>query len=442
MKNISNIFKTILAILTAVIGAGFFCTPSALAFDDKLTVDTWDTTVGDHGDYVPFNSRPLFKVDNFYPGEDVVSRIRVCNRNDNGSGNKRIATEALNYPGFPNKDAIPAGDLSRYLSIAIKEKNGSDIYEGSLYNFYRNGETYLSTIPAGECKEYEYAVEFPSTEENGQGATTTFKLLVGFQGEEGGVVTPGGGSGSAPLGLTIPDESVVSTAVNENSVTITWTTSYPATSWVIYSAEGEDPHTLNINEPLHYGYAHSTVEDPYKTQTHSVIIKDLVPGTTYHYRCVSHGSLAVSLDYTFTTAKREETVQNSSEKNENLGPLDVDQGENSVQGSGPLAANSFVPQVSGTSTEIENSEQSGQTDQTNKNDQEQLDQQNGQDQASNEKISNNPFNPNNLAASISNFLNFQNAKDFWLAWFLIAFFFAMFFVWSRRKRKKGEQSKK
>ncbi|MFA5742681.1 MAG: fibronectin type III domain-containing protein [Candidatus Paceibacterota bacterium] len=358
MKSISNILKINLVVLAVFFGAGFFCTPFALA-SDGLTVKTWDGS-----DFVAFDSRPLFNVDNFYPGASTSSLVKVIN---NSGKDKKIATETLSYPGFPNKDNIPAGDLSRYLSIVIRENGGSDLYGGlsstgakTLYDFYRDGETYLSTIPAGNYKEYEYAVLFPSTETRGQEATTTFDLLVGFQGEEGGAITPGnGGGGSAPLGLTIPDGTVtVVNGVEGGSVTISWTTSYSATSWVIYSKDGE-PATLDLSKP-NYGYASSypNPETNVRGTSHSVTIPNLSPGT-YHFRCVSHGSLAVTQDHTFTLAA---VLPDNGQKTPAGGEGEAN---NNGQGSGLIAANSFTPQVSGTSTEIGNSEESSQDSQGN-----------------------------------------------------------------------------
>ncbi len=123
------------------------------------------------------------------------------------------------------------------------------------------------------------------------------------------LATTGGGGGGGglpglPLELTISNESTA--AVLDTSVIITWTTSYNSTSQVLYAAEGEI-HTLDLNDflgnPPLYGYAHTTPEYDTlsKTMNHSVTITGLLAGTTYYYRVVSHGSLAVSQEYTFIT---------------------------------------------------------------------------------------------------------------------------------------------
>jgi len=90
----------------------------------------------------------LFDEANFLPGGSVTRWIKITN---NGGESKPIATEAINYPGFPNAGNVPAYDLSRVLNIIIREKGGSDLYGGSsltgektLFNFYEDGKLYLT----------------------------------------------------------------------------------------------------------------------------------------------------------------------------------------------------------------------------------------------------------------------------------------------------------
>jgi hypothetical protein len=145
-------FKKILIISIAVFGAGFFLVHSALAQNNSgLKVEIWNESLGVFELLTPTSTPPLFKETNFLPGQNATGTVRVTN----SSGQpQRIVTEAINYPGFPNPDNIPASDLSRALSIIIREKGGSDLYGGStgektLFDFYKNGETYLSDISTG-----------------------------------------------------------------------------------------------------------------------------------------------------------------------------------------------------------------------------------------------------------------------------------------------------
>jgi len=122
----------------------------------------------------------------------------------------------------------------------------------------------------------------------------------------------GGGGGGGGGGSLLPPEPTLiiselqSPAITTDSLTLTWTTNFAASSYVVYSAEGE-VRSLNLsdisgNPPL-YGYAHATVEsdvDP-KVTSHSVTITGLSPLTTYYFRTVSRGSLAISGEYKTTT---------------------------------------------------------------------------------------------------------------------------------------------
>jgi len=87
---------------------------------------------------------------------------------------------------------------------------------------------------------------------------------------------------------------------------MTWSTNLPASSYVIYSAEGEN-HVLNMTDssgnPPKYGYAHATgeINVDSKTTSHAITITDFKPSTTYYFRMVSRNSLAISGEYKVTT---------------------------------------------------------------------------------------------------------------------------------------------
>jgi protein-S-isoprenylcysteine O-methyltransferase Ste14 len=279
--NKSNI---ILIISVVILGPAFLLISSANAQVQNLIVE--------------FEKTPLFEETNFLPGDSVTRWVRVTN---NSTITQRIATEAINVAD-PNR----LGDV---LNLEIKQ-GGITLYKDAFSKFFSAGEVFLSELAGnGTQTQYDFIVTFYSGAQNPfQGKTLTFDILIGFQGEEGGLL-PGAGGGAGgflPPALTIRDESVRVTGIGETSVTITWLTSYFSTSQVIYATEGE-PHTLdltdNIGTPPKYGYAHTTPEydiSP-KVTAHSVTITDLRPGTTYYYRTVSHASLAISREYSFTT---------------------------------------------------------------------------------------------------------------------------------------------
>ena len=243
------------------------------------------------------------------PGDSVTKWIKV--KNEYYDQTKPIAVEAINYP-----NPVPGDDLSRALDIII-QKEGLDLYGGSsltgtktLYDFYLDGETYLSDIGPEETIQYDFTVSFPSEKENEwQEKTTGFDILIGFQGEGTPTSPPGGGPGGGglPPGLTILDESVHTTTTANCEVIITWTTNYFSTSQAIYAPEGES-HTLDLSDytgtPPKYGYAYTSPEyhtSP-KVTAHTVTVSGLTSLTKYYFRAVSHASPAtISKQYTFTT---------------------------------------------------------------------------------------------------------------------------------------------
>ncbi len=337
MEKMNKVIKIILIISIALIGAGVLGVSETLAQNDNLVVE--------------FEPNPLFQNTNFLPGQNATGTARVTN---NSGQTQRIATEAINYP-----NPIPAGDLSRALMFIIKE-GATDLYGGSsptgpksLYDFYQDSKIYseisLSDLANGAITQYDFAISFPPEKENEwQNATTTFDILIGFQ--SGGSPLPpspptppssGGGGGSGdylflPPGLTIQNQAVVVTT--DVSVLITWNTSYPASSQVIYALEGEN-HILDLTDntgtPPKYGYSRTTSE--YDTPanlkgvvSHLVTISGLTPGTKYYYRTVSHGSLAISQEQNFTTLTQKEQ--------ESLGGITVqEQTMNGVEGEKPIA---------------------------------------------------------------------------------------------------------
>ena len=287
-----NNFTKILFVIFAAIGIlGFFGQAKAVVVDPLV---------------VEFENTPLFSEANFLPGESISRWVKVTN---NSGAAQRIATQPLNITD-PNY-------LGNVLNLVIKE-GGTTVYNNALSNFLANGEVYLSDLANGANTQYDFTVSFYSGAQNTfQGKSLGFDILIGFQGTEGGILPGagstsgygggGGGGGWLPPGLTIQNEATVGTT--EISVTITWTTSYPASSQVIYALESES-HTLDLTDtagnPPKYGYAHTTPESDTPANingviSHSVTISGLVPGTTYYYRAVSHGSLAISGEYSFTT---------------------------------------------------------------------------------------------------------------------------------------------
>jgi len=287
----NKVFKTILISLIGIFGVGFLLIPTTFAqANDNLVVQ--------------FEQTPLFSETNFLPGQSVTRWVKVTN---NSASTQRIATEAINVSD-PNR-------LGDALNLEIKEGE-SRLYNGTLSQFFNTGEVFLSDLAGnGSQTQYDFIVTFYSGANNAfQGRALGFDILIGFQGTEGGLAPGGGGGGGGflPPGLTIQEESVRVTTTTETSVTIIWTTSYFSTSQVIYDTL-PGKFDLSIGPP-NYGYSFSKEGDDSgqeKATAHSVTLTGLLPNTTYYFRCVSHGSLAISQEHSFATLriKGEEKVE-------------------------------------------------------------------------------------------------------------------------------------
>ncbi|MFA6270225.1 MAG: Ig-like domain-containing protein [Candidatus Paceibacterota bacterium] len=94
-----------------------------------------------------------------------------------------------------------------------------------------------------------------------------------------------------------------------DSITITWTTSHPSTSRVIYDIVSHNPI---IDPAPNYGYSNSTIEDATLVTAHSVTVNGLSSGTTYYFRPVSHGSPEIVGDEVSVTTTTPTPVSSSS----------------------------------------------------------------------------------------------------------------------------------
>ena len=243
---------------------------------------------------VIFTPNPLFLEANFLPGQVVSGQVEICNKSGK---DQRIAVEAIN--AFD-------GGLGNVLKLEIKE--GTDVcYSSPLSTFFNNREISLSDtcsiLSNNSTTTYNFLVNFYSGAGNYfQSKTLGFDILIGFQGEEGGIL-PGAGSGSGgflPAGLTIQSDSIT-TISTQTTVVITWLTSYESTSQVVY---GTDFGVFDLMTKPNYGYPNAAPvpEDFAKVVAHSVTITGLLPSTTYYYRCISHASPAtIGREHSFTT---------------------------------------------------------------------------------------------------------------------------------------------
>ena len=294
--------KFLRIILAAVVFAGgllFNNTALAQSDENNLTVEVWDNS---SSSWVSFNSQSLFSEENFLPGQDATRHIRVTNET---AEEQKIGIKFADASGIQCNENC----LSDKLDVSIYEsENGNLLRNGTLTNFYENGETYLSDIGAGKNVEYDLSVKFMSTAGNDyQELAVEFDIEIGFFGEEsiGAEIPSGGSEGVIIAGVVISDERVT---VGETQAIVEWTTNYNSTSRVIYSPQGF-PHLFNLNYPPNYGYVYSSIEEDNAfpisengTMNHSVVLNNLSSGTTYYYRAISHASPpSITEEHSFTT---------------------------------------------------------------------------------------------------------------------------------------------
>ncbi len=280
----NKIFKTFLRI--ALLVTIFIATP---VFAAGLAVD--------------FESEPLFSEDNFIPGDSITKWVNVSN----ASGEtKTIITEAVNV--------IDSDNLGNVLEIEIKD--GSDVlYNETLTNFFGASEVVLNNVTTGSSKQYDFIISFITGADNEyQADNLIFDILIGFEGEEGGVVSGGGGGSGTPPGLTIYNEGNINASTT--SATITWNTNYNSTSRVIYDIT-PDKFNFSVGE-MSYGYGNykdgDDIFDFGKGTYHSVTLTGLTPETIYYYRCVSHASpVTIGQEHSFATLTKEEAVGENDE---------------------------------------------------------------------------------------------------------------------------------
>lgn len=241
---------------------------------------------------------PIFNVNNFSPGNVATSTVTILN--NSGKNYELITLRGERI--FPK--TLP--DLSEMIELSIENEgkvvkiNLSELLEG------REIELPNSQLPKRSEKLFHLSASFNENAGNEyQLKSVNFNLIFTFLGDEKReILILGIGQRRESEELIIFEESISQPEIGENFVTIIWETNFPASSQIIYSRYDE-PHTLDFNAP-NFGYTRSTPEYDIPpsingVRLHRVTIADLEPATTYYFRCVSRGSLAISKEHVFTT---------------------------------------------------------------------------------------------------------------------------------------------
>ena len=280
----NKISKNLLVLFLALLLGGYFGVYSVQAQDDKLILETSK------------------ECDIQYTGNNCVAELKLTN--NVGEILDGTASLHIDYQG-----ACSNNKLENFDGVGITAQFSINNVDWLNFSGWENGITTVSGFNINkDGTQPKLKIE---TVPNLCPGKYTFALSVKGTFEEEEYIAPtvavgGGGGGYLPSGLTILEASATSTDITTTSVTIIWTTSYFSTSQVIY-ALGSESHLLDLTDstgtPPKYGYARTTPEQDtsLKVTSHSVKIDVLAPGTTYYYRTVSHGSLAISTEHSFTT---------------------------------------------------------------------------------------------------------------------------------------------
>lgn len=249
--------------------------------------DPGELVVHVNGDNCPLTSAhntPLFTVSNIAPGDSATGTLRVKNA---GAASQTLIIEAVNFA-----DPLPDDNLARALNITISLQNGSGyIYNDTLANFFKEREYKLAkNFAGGTDYTYKVVVYFPADKGNDwQEKSTSFDLMVGFQGSDSKGVTlttisSGGGRGGdrAVAPLKYFDYKVKSYCLNNGTVMamFTWKTDAPATGRALHASANSAKFDAALPD---FGYQATKWETKAGTD-HMAFAFGLFPVQTYDWR--------------------------------------------------------------------------------------------------------------------------------------------------------------
>ena len=240
-----------------------------------------------------------------YAGDSCVAEMELFN--NSGEILDGEASLRIDYQGACGDDFFDGQGIETQFSI--DDTNWLD---------FSNWDNGTATVSGFEIAEGETQPKLKiKTASNLCPGNYTFTLTIKGTAETGEeyttppIILSSGNGGVSIAGLVISNEKVPE--IGTNNATIIWDTNKKATSQVIYSLSSEI-YEFDWKNPPNYGYTYSTVEKDNNspisengTINHSVVLSDLLAGTTYYYRCISHASPpTISREYTFTTLAAEE----------------------------------------------------------------------------------------------------------------------------------------
>ncbi len=241
------------------------------------------------GILIEFETEPLFNEINFLPGDQVTKWIKVTNNEKNDFS---LIAKVENIDD-PNK-------LSRQMNITITDQDNNIYFNNTLEYFFQQKQVNLGIIQPNTTNKYYFQVNFDFLTPNEyQGKYLEFDIVIEYSGDTGG----GGGGGNN--NFKINSEGI---QFGCDYAIITWLTSQPATSQVIYDTISHQ----NIINNTNYGYASSTFKDLTLVTGHKIKIENLKENTTYCFRPISENNqetkIGKELQITTTECKNSITI--------------------------------------------------------------------------------------------------------------------------------------
>ena len=231
----------------------------------------WVTPAAAATPEVQFAATPLFLDADVKPGDSTARTVVVTN------------PTSASHAVFASVENTFDTGLAEVMRLTVAS-NGSTHFSGTFLEFFAATPLELGVVGPGASVTYTFTAALPTTTGNAYQLTSLgFDLVVGFVG--GGSVTDTptgrGGGGGGGGSFLLQNERVVVTDNDTGSAQLTWTTTRPATSYLVCGDTATDVFVLDAAAPR-FGYQFVVPESTALTLSHTVDVTGLAPST---YEC-------------------------------------------------------------------------------------------------------------------------------------------------------------
>jgi hypothetical protein len=228
------------------------------------------------------------------PGQTYYYIVRGVDANSTEYKSKEYSFVALAKPGISSVEVLDVTSYTATIRIAVTKETEASVTYGN------SGQFDAKAGSGSVAKVHTITLEDLTD-------ASTYTFYVDVKDSAGNTARSEAKSFSTPLDKTGPVISAVKIdllPLGESDeyaqAIISWTTDKPSTTKVEYD-EGV----------IGGKYGKGSIEDDSLNTSHTVIIKELIPSTTYHFRLVSKDhreNLTHSSDYTFVTPAQERSI--------------------------------------------------------------------------------------------------------------------------------------